>query len=350
MKTLRVRLLLMLWCVLTLSPGISLAEGSAVVTFVDPVVEETIRAILSMPEGPIHEEDMKRVEAFVYPPVQEELAVQNSSPQILSIADLRHCINLKTLSVDAQPFDSLAPLQALTSLERITLNQCENIADVTPLASHKTLQTVVLNGTRVTDFSPVFQLPGLKEFVAIGVRGAPDLSPLSQTDTLEVFMVNDVGGRVDYTPLASHRGMRRVALYFIDSKSFQSLMKSWPALESLTVLSSPIESADLEALSSHSLSQIRLHRCAQIVDLSPLSSQQALQSFTANLCGIEDVTPLSQITSLTVRIDLRQNPIQDLSPLQALSELKTLIISKNEDHYTLESLQRLLPAANIIIE
>jgi internalin A len=83
---------------------------------------------------------------------------------------------------------------------------------------------------------------------------------------------------------------------------------------------------DLSALSTlTALRKLNLRRCAQIGDLSPLSMLNGLQSLNLEGCRlISDLSPLSALTALHV-LNLGRCPqITDLSPLLSLTALKSL--------------------------
>lgn len=329
------------------------ADESEEHVFADAVVETVIRDILEKPEGPITEEDMRSVEEFSYSPLDAWYAEGNTAdqvkdfsadayPAILSIDDLAHCTSLRTLWLYGQSIDSLEALRGLTALESVDLTMCESITDLSPLSGKESLHTMSLSGVPVQSYEPVFSLPNLTVFVGSGFTGGIDLSPLAKTRSLETFFLHGVVSKGDYSPLTNHPNMKSVALYGIDSDMFITLMQSWPHLGMFDISNASITSEDLETIADHKLTHIKLYNCPGIVDLTPLIAQREMLSIFIVRCGVEDVTPLTQMPSLSVRIELRENPVTDLTPLAQMKSLERLVVSKS-DAYTQEELEALLP-------
>lgn len=239
---------------------------------------------------------------------------------------------------------SLTDLSLLPNLQKLTLLEC-GATDLSPLAEITSLTDFLAMSTDYIDYTPVLSLPRLERFVARGpVWDALDLSPLAGRDTLKTFFFP--GEIADLAPLFSHRGLERLELSNVTPEEFRRLAKELPSLAYLSVSGEQLESADLAALAGLPLERLSLANVRKLRDPAPLAALKKLTALTLYNCGVEDVSALSEMTSLQT-LDLRENPLADLSPLAALG-LEKLEISA-DDRYTETSLAALLPGIKIVV-
>ena len=134
------------------------------------------------------------------------LNLQVRSNEILDLSALSYCTQLRALSLNVTvvphiykdklgdphianytPTD-LAPLAALSSLERLELN-VNAIKDLTPLSGLYDLTTLVLWIEGDVDLTPLTSCPSLIS-LSLGGRGTADLTPLSRCDALSKLRVD----------------------------------------------------------------------------------------------------------------------------------------------------------------
>ncbi len=299
--------------------GIPVLAEDTGIKFIDPVVEGVIREQLGIPEGAVTEADMEKVESFVYG------SADTADAQITALDDLKHCASLRELSLDGQPITTLEPIRGLALMESITLRQCK-VTDLTPLEDMTGIHTVVLDGIPATSLAPVLALPRLTTFIADHIGGLVDLSALTNKENLETFYLRTkLYAPLD--PLLTHTNMKSVEFWYMLPSMFTKLAGAFTELDSLYLSHlTDFTGVDLKALAGMKLTDIRLTDCKQIRDVSALAEIPTLQ-----------------------KLNLSGTPVNDLSPLAALKELKALTVSES-DQYTLEDLQKLLPGVEIQIE
>lgn len=239
---------------------------------------------------------------------------------------------------------SLTDLSLLPNLRKLTLLECGAV-DLSPLAEITSLTDFLAMSADYVDYAPVLSLPHLERFVARGpVWDALDLSPLAGRDTLKTFFFP--GEIADLAPLFSHKGLERLELSNVTPEEFRRLAQELPSLVYLSVSGEQLESADLAALAGLPLERLSLANARKLRDPAPLAALKNLTALALYNCCVEDVSALSEMTSLQT-LDLRENPVTDLSPLAALG-LEKLEISA-DDRYTETSLAALLPGTKIVV-
>ena len=190
------------------------------------------------------------------------------------------------LAIGRAPSEPLSEDDLRGVLELRTLSPVSDLHGIDRLTS---LSVLVLWFESLVDLTPLASLPVLRELYLRGGRLA-DLGPLASLSTLEVLMIT--GGEI--TDLAALSGM---------------------SLRRLAILDNP-----------------RL-------DLTTLGPVEVLW-LTLLRCGIEDVSPLARLSSVSI-LDLSGNRISDVSPLLELS-LQRLTLTGNP--LSRESLDIHIPA------
>lgn len=239
---------------------------------------------------------------------------------------------------------SLTDLSLLPNLRKLTLLECGAV-DLSPLAEITSLTDFLAISADYVDYAPVLSLPRLERFVARGpVWDALDLSALAGRDTLKTFFFP--GEIADLSPLFSHKGLERLELSNVTPDQFRRLARELPSLVYLSVSGERLESADLAALAGLPLERLSVACARRLRDPAPLAALKKLTALSLYNCCVEDVSALAGMTSLQT-LDLRENPVTDLSPLAALG-LEKLEISA-DDRYTETSLAALLPGIKIVV-
>jgi hypothetical protein len=130
---------------------------------------------------------------------------------------------LRSLDLGKTQVSDLAPLAKLTALERLSLvdtpvrdvaslsgvmdvDGVESFDDIPSLEGLQNLRELELNGTQISDISPIGYLKGLK-FLSLGKTQVSDLAPLQELTGLQTLRL-DKTRVLDLRPLA---GLRKLA-------------------------------------------------------------------------------------------------------------------------------------------
>ncbi|WP_317642763.1 InlB B-repeat-containing protein [Bombiscardovia apis] len=213
----------------------------------------------------------------------------------------------------ANTFEQLTPLSGLTSLTSLSIiNEYDKdestsadiqspITDIRPLRNLTNLQSLTLDGHKISDISPLSGLTSLG-FLNLGHNGPgnriSDITPLSNLNNLmELYLCNNQIS--DIHALSSIPRMRMLDL----SNNLPNRMHSRP---------------EFNPNLPHN----------QIVDISPLASNPSLTQLWASDNHIQDVTPLGSMNQIGL-VWLENNQISDLSPIQHSSSIYGLFLAGN---------------------
>jgi Leucine-rich repeat (LRR) protein len=155
-----------------------------------------------------------------------------------------------------------------------------NLERIPSLQGLTALNTLGLNGTRVSDLTPLSALNGLIE-LRLGSTQVSDLTPLGGLNLLRVLYA-DYTHVSDLSPLGHLTELRVLYLFG-----------------------------------------------AQVSDLSPLAGHAALHSIILDRTQVSDLAPLAGLTELSA-LFLSGTEVSDLTPLQGLTTLKTLVLDETK--------------------
>jgi len=119
--------------------------------------------------------------------------------------------NSRDLRLERLP--SLEGVQYFTNISRLTLYECPQVSDLSPLA--KMLQLTYLFMSRfpqVSDLSPLANLPQLSELTLYQCPQVSDLSPLARLPQLQVLALYHCPGISDLSPLAELNSLKELKL------------------------------------------------------------------------------------------------------------------------------------------
>ena len=269
----------------------------AVVRIPDPNLRAAIAEELGKsPNAPITVEEMERL---------RNLDAQNRD--IHDLTGLQFATNLDELVLGhwggkGNQVSDLSPIASLTGLRLLFLHN-NPISDIS-LLKGLNLTRLVLNGTLVSDLSPVRSLTKLTELVLDDTL-VTDLSPVAGLINLEWIAFSDGNGKIsDISPLAGLINLRRI--------------NTW---------GNPI--SDLSPLAGLTKME-RVDICgADLSDLTPLTKLPNLKELYLGGNRISDISLLAGLTGLT-RLSVENNDISDISPLAGLTNLKWLNLSRND--------------------
>lgn len=202
---------------------------------------------------------------------------------------------LSHLNLQGTQVSDLSPLQTITSLQ--TLNLGNTLAKDLPLLEALTgLQDLRLDNTQIVGLSPLQALTGLRRLFLNGTQVA-DLSPLQALTGLRELRLDNTKV-TDLSPLQALTGLQSLWL-------------------------NNTQAADLSPLRALTGLQVLYLDNTRVADLSPLRALTGLQVLRLDHTEVVDPSPLQALTELRT-LYLSNTHIADLSPLQALTELQSL--------------------------
>ncbi|KEG06753.1 putative leucine-rich repeat protein [Trypanosoma grayi] len=221
----------------------------------------------------------------------------------------------------------LQGLSASRSLVKIVLPDCRHLTDVSPLASIKTLEGLILSGCEgVRTVGALGRLPALRE-LDLGCTAITDeeLQGLSASHRLMKIVLCNCKHLTDVSPLASIKTLEEVDLSGCEGVRTVGALGRLPILRELVLGCGSITDGELQGLSvSRSLVRIFLADCKHLTDVSPLASIKTLEE--VDLSGCEGVGTVGALGSLPVlrELDLGCTAITD-EELQGLSASRSLV-------------------------
>ncbi len=217
---------------------------------------------------------------------------------------------LETLAVDYDKFEEIREVEGfetirdLTGIERLTnlhtleLRDGYSVQDLSPIQRLKSLRKLSLWQTTIGDLMPFAELTELRE-LEIQDMVAADLEPLRSLTNLESLWLGS-NRLKDISALEAMPNLRELTLY------------AW-------------EERKLDAAPLHGLQRLELLHIpnAGIENIEFVSAMPKLQSLDVRGNPIGDLTPIGGLTNLTV-LSLAGESVGDLSFIQTLSNLKHL--------------------------
>lgn len=240
---------------------------------------------------------------------------------------LKYFAPLRTLQLEYDACASLrdlSPLASHPSLETLVLVGCHRLEDLGPLAYLPHLSTLELvECHRVRDLSPLSHLRKLTCLKLIGMKEVNDLTALSHLTNLTTLVLCGNEAIRDLRPLSHLSNLSHLRLTFNNQLTFDR--NGWTS-ETLFVgyeRNRPV--LDLSALANlHHLTYLGLDYCSGIHDLSPLSSLQGLIQLEMSGCDITDLSALTPLRALE-RLGIADcDQVQSLTPLLELPHLYSL--------------------------
>ena len=245
------------------------------------------------------------------------------------LAVLSECVNLRVLILDYQEITDLSPLAGLP-LEYLSLagNQ---ISDLSPLAGCGSLQTVDLAENPVRSAEVLAGLPALRE-VTLDFTGITSVEDFAGTSirSLSLFQV----WISDYTPLEECPALTRLVVSQLSDSALESLM-GLAGLEELRMYTTA--GVDLSRFEGfQNLRELDLYGSSP-VHPEALTRLPRLSILNLGETALEDLSFLPDMPALE-DIDLRGNPLSDLTPLLECQGLNLLILSPRHQSLVEEQL------------
>ena len=259
-----------------------------------------------------------------------------------SLAGFQYFTSITALTLlDCEEIEDLTPLSALTKLTSLSLSICEEIEDLTPLSALTKLTSLSLsNCERIKHINALATLTCLTSLKLTFCRNVSDFKPLSKLRQLTSLDLTSCPRIHDLFPLTNLKQLTTLDLSFCEQISGLTPLASLTRLTSLNLTHcSKVE--DLTPLASLTrLTSLNLTDCSRISDLSPLKSLAHLTSLDLSNCfRVYDLCPLVDLAHLTL-LNLTNCPARnDLSPLANLSVGSIVRIDSFEEEDSLEKEQ-----------
>ncbi len=153
----------------------------AVVTFIDPVLEELVRGAMGKPEGMITAAEAMAVTRLNLNNQFQQTVL--GTAQIADLSGLEHFTSLVFLDLSAHAIEDVSPLAGLTQLTLLSLGG-NPVADLSPLAGLTNLQGLILSNCAAHDYNPLAELVNL-EFLMLDHAAISDAAPLASLTNLK---------------------------------------------------------------------------------------------------------------------------------------------------------------------
>jgi hypothetical protein len=178
------------------------------------------------------------------------------------------------LDLSGKGMTSLVGIEHLTHLTSLDLSWCDQLSDISSLASMSSLTTLGLHGcSQLSNIS----LANMSSLVDLDLNGCSQLSDISLTNMSSLTTLN---------------------------------------------LSYCIQLSNISLTNMSSLTTLNLSYCIQLSDLSPLANLNSLTTLNLSGCNqLSDLSPLANLNGLTSLNLHRCRQLSDLSPLASLSQL-----------------------------
>ena len=248
----------------------------------------------------------------------------NNLSNISTLSDLT---NLTMLDLDGNQLTDLSALSSLTKLETLELRY-NDITDVTPLADLVNLTSLYLANNNITDYTPlqpIYDQLENKDFVI-------DNTEVVFADPNLEQIIRDIIGKSSGTIYKND--VYQIESLDIADQNIGSI-SGIEALENLRFLNLGFKSDNGQAHTQENNSNT-------VSDLTPLQNLINLETLIMWGNKISDVTPLSNLTNLR-NLHLNFNNVSDLTPLSNLTNLEYLEIMENQvsDISSLDTLTKL---------
>ena len=260
----------------------------------DPLLRAAIaEALGKSPNAPITVEDMEGL----------TFLSKIEGQGIRDLTGLQFATNLSSIRIEGSKVSDLSPIAGLTQLKALDIDSIDSpsvIHDAKQLSRLVNLTFLALHG--VEDLTPLAGLPKLEQLF-VSHSNIRDLSPLAGLINLELIQMS--GALIsDLSPLAGLTKLEHVYLPGGD-------------ISDLTPLAGLTE-----------LEELHLHRNS-ISDISPIAGLTGLNRLDLGFNAISDVSPLAGLTNLKW-LRVADNDISDVTPLARLINLQWLGVYKNE--------------------
>ncbi|WGD37737.1 leucine-rich repeat domain-containing protein [Lysinibacter sp. HNR] len=223
------------------------------------------------------------------------------------------------------PVTDLSPLQYMSGLRELTLDDSSQIGDYSPLASVPQMRGLYLKNTSIQDLSA---LQGYTNMSRLHLNGAPqltDISAMSSFTSLSILRLRDAPQITDYSALSDVTNITQITVTNSGMTVFPD-MSRLTQLASLDVSNNNLASVDSLQNISGLLQFDAMHN--RITDISPLSTHPNIRTININDNQIVNLNALRSLPKLEI-LRAYNNQINDMSGMANLPSLRTLSINNN---------------------
>jgi hypothetical protein len=274
----------------------------------------------------------------------KDIRIENAK----SLGDLKHFLNLESISLSCADLENVEMLQELPKLKRLMTEMCD-ICDMSSIWNLVNLTSLSICFSDITGKTTFENLSGLKELSFFGIS-LPDLSLLSSLRKIERLMLQkceltdiafassmkklqyinlSLNHISDISPLDSLHSLETVALWSNEIKDIAPL-KKLKRIQRLALAENPI---DWNICSLKELECIRKVTSLDVfglsVDSSILCEAKQLKSLSIGGSCCTNISFLSELKDIE-EIQLLRSRVKDISCLLNLPKLKTVWLEHNE--------------------
>ena len=246
------------------------------------------------------------------------IAISEEQLQALSSALPSCAIHSDTDQEDAADI-TLGGVTFKSDVKELNLNS-RGITDISALSACRELERLDLTGNKISDITPLMDIPGLKELV-IKDNQVTDLRPLMALNTL-AYINAEGNGITSTVPLGSLTGLKELHLAGNPISDYSGLSKLY-SLETLGLEDTGLQDADLDSLKG--LSNLRLLTITNNPELGGEAVDKLKSALSASYVEHDDLVYSIEIGGEKFREDLTE---LDLSN-RALTDISALALFKN---------------------
>ncbi len=250
----------------------------------------------------------------------KELSLENNE-DITDVSPLNHLKNLTSLNLSSTGMTDISCLKDLTLLEDLRINDTK-VSDLSVLSSYGSLKFLYMSKLSELDEKTI-SLPASVQYLYCSEDGLTTLDFLAGVDDLLAISA-DGNDLADIAPLGRFGNLGTVD---VSNNHIEDISPACGTrLSELAFNNNQV--SDLSALQG-----IRLYRLEgagnQITDISALADNSQLQYVDLNHNQITDISPLKDCFKI-YSLDLSYNAIEDLSALTTIDELETVNLRSNK--------------------
>ena len=246
------------------------------------------------------------------------IAISEEQLQALSSALPSCAIHTDTDQEDAADI-TLGGVTFKSDVKELNLSS-RGITDISALSACRELERLDLTGNKISDITPLMDIPGLKELV-IKDNQVTDLRPLMALNTL-AYINAEGNGITSTVPLGSLTGLKELHLAGNPISDYSGLSRLY-SLETLGLEDTGLQDDDLDSLKG--LSNLRLLTITNNPELGGEAVDKLKSALSASYVEHDDLVYSIEIGGEKFREDLTE---LDLSN-RALTDISALALFKN---------------------
>ena len=271
--------------------------------------------------------------------------------EITSIAPVAKLKNVTNFQLNGSSVTDYSPINSLTNLTFLHVESCPVGPDLKWMSKLTKLTTLRIwgdnrlpGGTKLVSFEGIPDIPGLRS-ISISDAVPASLEPLQA-----LYFVNSVQLRnstiSDLTPLAGMRSLEKLDLYGSTVRDFSPL-SGCKKLKEINFYAT--KNADYETLSKVTQLEVLYGGLTELKDISWITALVNLKSYHTFAEHTVDFTPLSKLKLEELKLwDMRSKTI-DLGFLSGIPTLKKLNLESTENVSKINTIQSLVNLESLTI-